>query len=298
MAAPGPANIIARRVTDDLIAFSGETAPRRYMKLFLTQKLAESHRFVNRMRDEANTIRECVAQLTTIVAELQVMSDQDEVHDSLLAAKDAKRSKESKLVALNDVIAKALEDIDTQETNVEILDDENDGAVPILSWIWVNLDCSWCLQVMSIWTWSPANGLAVVKSIWTWSPANGLAMVMSIWTWIPANGLAVLVEFADSSRLQDKMKVVFVQARGADESFIALMRDLCSALRVSITKNRRLIAELEALGQRGEALKPLDYMKEMVGRDSATLGVLEQLLAGTHVGMRLKASYISEMEET
>ncbi|GJY89561.1 hypothetical protein Tco_0504757 [Tanacetum coccineum] len=283
MAAPGPANIIARRVTDDLIAFSGETAPRRYMKLFLTQKLAESHRFVNRMRDEANTIRECVAQLTTIVAELQVMSDQDEVHDSLLAAKDAKRSKESKLVALNDVIAKALEDIDTQETNVEILDDENDGAVPILSWIWVNLDCSWCLQVMSIWTWSPANGLAVV---------------MSIWTWIPANGLAVLVEFADSSCLQDKMKVVFVQARGADESFIALMCDLCSALRVSITKNWRLIAELEALGQRGEALKPLDYMKEMVGRDFVTLGVLEQLLAGTHVGMRLKASYVAEMEET
>ncbi|GKB29479.1 hypothetical protein Tco_0868880, partial [Tanacetum coccineum] len=79
-----------------------------------------------------------------------------------------------------------------------------------------------------------------------------------------------LAEVADSSRLQDKMKVVFVQAR----------------------------AELEALGQRGEALKPLDYMKEMVGRDSVTLGVLEQLLAGTHVGMRLKASYVAEMEET
>ncbi|GKD92908.1 hypothetical protein Tco_1372745 [Tanacetum coccineum] len=44
---------------------------------------------------------------------------------------------------------------------------------------------------------------------------------------------------ADSSRLQDKIKVVFIQARDADESFIALMRDLCSAFRVSITKNRR-----------------------------------------------------------
>ncbi|GKC89294.1 hypothetical protein Tco_1149943 [Tanacetum coccineum] len=107
-----------------------------------------------------------------------------------------------------------------------------------------------------------------------------------------------LAEVVDSSRLQDKMKVVFVQARGEDESFIALMCDLCSALRVSIAKNRRLIAELESLGQREEALKPLDYMKEMVVRDSATLGVLEQLLAGTHVGMRLKASYVAEMEET
>ncbi|GJU82852.1 hypothetical protein Tco_1285217 [Tanacetum coccineum] len=281
MAAPGPANIIARRVTDDLIAFSGETAPRRYMKFFLTQKLAESRRFMNRMRDEANTVRECVAQLTAVVVELQAMSDQDEVHDSLLAAKDAKRSEESKLVALNDVIAEALEDIDTQETNVKILDDENDGVVPIL--------------VMSIWTWSPANGLAVVMSIWTWIPANGLAVVLTMADLYILNKLA---EVADSSCLQDKMKVVFVQARGADESFITLMCDLCSALRVSIIKSQRLIAKLETLGQRGEALKPLDYMEEMVVRDSAMLGVLEQLLAGTHVGMRLKASYVAEMEET
>ncbi|GKF78073.1 hypothetical protein Tco_0230543 [Tanacetum coccineum] len=76
------------------------------------------------------------------------------------------------------------------------------------------------------------------------------------------------------------------------------MRDLCSALRVGIAKNRRLIAELETLGQRAEALKPLDYMKEIVGRYAATLGVLEQLLAGTHVGMQLKASYVAEIEET
>ncbi|GJT46023.1 hypothetical protein Tco_0954738 [Tanacetum coccineum] len=84
-----------------------------------------------------------------------------------------------------------------------------------------------------------------------------------------------LAKVANSSRLQDKMKAVFVQARGADESFIALIRDLCSALRVSIAKNQRLIAELEALGQPAEASKPLDYMKEMVVRDFATLGILE-----------------------
>ncbi|GJU90263.1 hypothetical protein Tco_1302686 [Tanacetum coccineum] len=107
-----------------------------------------------------------------------------------------------------------------------------------------------------------------------------------------------LAEVADSSRLQDKMKIVFMQARGSDEYFIALMCDLCSALRVSIAKNQRLIAELKALGQWAEALKPLDYMKEIVGRDSAMLGVLEQSLVGTHVGMRLKANYVAEMKET
>nr|GEU77958.1 hypothetical protein [Tanacetum cinerariifolium] len=107
-----------------------------------------------------------------------------------------------------------------------------------------------------------------------------------------------LVEVANSSHVQDKMKVVFVQARGADESFIALLRDLCSALRVSISKNQVLIVELDALGQPTKASKPLDYMKEMVVRDFATLGVLEQLLAGAYVGMRLKASYVAAMEET
>ncbi|GKB61879.1 hypothetical protein Tco_0918065 [Tanacetum coccineum] len=68
--------------------------------------------------------------------------------------------------------------------------------------------------------------------------------------------------------------------------------------KVSITKDRRLIAKLEALGQRADALKPLEYMREMVARDSTRVGVLEQLLAGAHVGMCLKAGYAAEMEET
>ncbi|GJW78643.1 hypothetical protein Tco_0140325 [Tanacetum coccineum] len=109
MAALGPTNIVARRVTDDLIVFSGETAVPKYMKFFLVQKL-----------------------LTVVVAELQAMEDQDEVHDSLLAAKDAKRGEESKILALNDVIAKALNDIETLETDVEILDGENNVIIEYL----------------------------------------------------------------------------------------------------------------------------------------------------------------------
>nr|GFA31646.1 hypothetical protein [Tanacetum cinerariifolium] len=60
----------------------------------------------------------------------------------------------------------------------------------------------------------------------------------------------------------------------------------------------KLIDELEALGQRAVALKRLEYIREMVARDSTRVGVLEQLLAGGHVGMRLKANYATEMEET
>nr|GEW14572.1 hypothetical protein [Tanacetum cinerariifolium] len=84
-----------------------------------------------------------------------------------------------------------------------------------------------------------------------------------------------LTEIADSSHLQDKIKVVFSRVSIEDESFIGLMHDLYSDLRLSLTKNQRLIAELEALGQRGDALKPLEYMREMVARDFVMLGVLE-----------------------
>ncbi|GKB94919.1 hypothetical protein Tco_0981056 [Tanacetum coccineum] len=89
-----------------------------------------------------------------------------------------------------------------------------------------------------------------------------------------------LSEAVGSAILEDKMKVVFSRARESDQAFIDVLCDLCSALR------------------RADTLKPLEYMREIVARDSARVGVLEQLLAGAHVGMRLKAGYATEMEET
>ncbi|GKG16897.1 hypothetical protein Tco_0361854, partial [Tanacetum coccineum] len=100
----GPDNFVARRVIDNLITFSGETAVLKYMKFFLVQKM------------------------TTVIAELQAIEDQDEVHDSLLVAKDAKHGEKSKLLALHEVIAEALEEIESQWNNVEILDGEHDGV--------------------------------------------------------------------------------------------------------------------------------------------------------------------------
>ncbi|GJY15533.1 hypothetical protein Tco_0385955 [Tanacetum coccineum] len=106
-----------------------------------------------------------------------------------------------------------------------------------------------------------------------------------------------LTEIANSFRLQDKMKVVFSQACSAAESFIKLMRFLCSGLRLSHNKHHRLIVDLEALGQRGDALRSLDYMRKMVVYYSATLGVLEQLLASSQIRMRLKAGYVADIDE-
>nr|GEX13937.1 hypothetical protein [Tanacetum cinerariifolium] len=166
------------------------------------------------------------------------MEDQDEVHDSLLAAKDDKRGEESKLLALHEVIIEALEEIESQGHNVALLD------------------------------------------------------VVALYI------LDKLSEVANSSQLKDKIKVVFSRAQDSDESFIELLRELCSAIRLSITMDQRLIVELKVLGPRANVLKSLEYMREMVARDSARVGILEQLLAGAHVEMRLKAEYAADMGET
>ncbi|GJT20982.1 hypothetical protein Tco_0890919 [Tanacetum coccineum] len=56
-------------------------------------------------------------------------------------------------------------------------------------------------------------------------------------------------------------------------------------------------SRLEALGEQGDAVRCLDHMREIVARDSAKLGVLEQVLFGTHVGIGLKDSYAADMKE-
>nr|GEW12398.1 hypothetical protein [Tanacetum cinerariifolium] len=105
------------------------------------------------------------------------------------------------------------------------------------------------------------------------------------------------LKVTESSCLSDKMKVVFVRARSEDESFAGLMCDLCFSLRISLSKKRMLVAELEALGERGDAVRSLEHMGEIVARDYMTLRDLEQLLACAHVGMSLKDGYVADMEE-
>nr|GEW00901.1 hypothetical protein [Tanacetum cinerariifolium] len=114
--------MVARRVTDDLIIFSGETSPSRYTKFLLEQKIAESRRFVECMRSGVATSRDCIAQLNVVVAEFEATENQKQVHDSRLAAKDARRGEQGRLDGLNEMIDDALEEIEKLETNVEILE--------------------------------------------------------------------------------------------------------------------------------------------------------------------------------
>ncbi|GJW62632.1 hypothetical protein Tco_0111967 [Tanacetum coccineum] len=112
----------------------------------------------------------------------------------------------------------------------------------------------------------------------------------------PSFLLDKLSEVTGSPRLGDKMKYVFGRSRSEDESLRSLMRSLCSGLRVSLSNKRRLVAELEALGESEVVAKSLDHIRVIVGRDAVTLGELEALLARAQVGAALKTGFVADME--
>nr|GEX64699.1 hypothetical protein [Tanacetum cinerariifolium]GEY19516.1 hypothetical protein [Tanacetum cinerariifolium] len=91
-----------------------------------------------------------------------------------------------------------------------------------------------------------------------------------------------LSEVVESPRLVDKMKYVFSRSREDDESFAGLMHDLCLSLRVSLSKKRRLVAELEAVGEVEGAVKCLEHMRVIVASDA--------------VGVSLKAGFVDDMD--
>nr|GEV74648.1 hypothetical protein [Tanacetum cinerariifolium] len=72
------------------------------------------------------------------------------------------------------------------------------------------------------------------------------------------------------------------------------MRDLSLSLRISVSKKRRLVADLEALVEQGDPVWPLEHMREIVAHDSELLGELEKLLARAKVD---KDGYMTDMEE-
>ncbi|GJW92954.1 hypothetical protein Tco_0172626 [Tanacetum coccineum] len=82
MVRPAQGNAIARRVIDDLIDFSGETSVDGYM-------------------------RNMIAQLTALVAEMEAFDDPGEVFDTLMGLRDDIRVEEAKLAGVNDLITQA-----------------------------------------------------------------------------------------------------------------------------------------------------------------------------------------------
>ncbi|GJQ94207.1 hypothetical protein Tco_0005346 [Tanacetum coccineum] len=92
MEAPGPSNLVAMRVIDELADFSTQNS------------------------------RTYIAQLNVMISEMEAMEDQDEVYDSLMCLRDDKRAKNENLMVLNELVAMAEEDINRKEVHVEIME--------------------------------------------------------------------------------------------------------------------------------------------------------------------------------
>ncbi|GJY98235.1 hypothetical protein Tco_0515145 [Tanacetum coccineum] len=121
MAGPVEGNAVVRRVIDDLIDFSGETSVDGYMRFFKAQQVAESRLFVNRMREEAETSRNRIGQLTALVAEMEAFDDPGEVFDTLIGLRDDIRVEEAKLAGVNVLITDAEEEIMLKEGQLEAM---------------------------------------------------------------------------------------------------------------------------------------------------------------------------------
>ncbi|GJX00671.1 hypothetical protein Tco_0689205 [Tanacetum coccineum] len=112
-----------------------------------------------------------------------------------------------------------------------------------------------------------------------------------------------LSEVAESPHLVDKMKYVFGRSHGKDESLAGLIAKgavkCLEHMGVIVARDVVTLGELETLLGRAQVLILLVAVPGVVPVTyAATLGDLEQLLAGSNVGMRLKASYVAVMEET
>ncbi|GJS71196.1 hypothetical protein Tco_0704037 [Tanacetum coccineum] len=267
MAAPGAGNQVARRVIDDL--------------------------------------------LNALIAKMEAFEDQGEVFDTLMSLRDDRYVEETKLAGLNKLITQGEEEIEMKEAQLECF--ECLGMSFLFSLEIVCVATLHNLAALGVWVADNAfqnlvclevaqlNMVSVMHSLSQCTPMSPLSFMQSLLPLFGIHGpffiLDKLSEVAESPRLADKMKYVFGRSRGEDESFAKLVRDLCFALRISLSKKRRLVAELEALGEREGAAKPFEHMKEIVARDAVTLGELETLLARALVGVSLKAGFVADMEE-
>nr|GEU66376.1 hypothetical protein [Tanacetum cinerariifolium] len=316
MAAHEPSNFIARRVVDDLIDFSGETVVSKFMKFFFVQHVADIRRFVNRMREEAQTDRNCIAQLTALVAETEAMEDQEEVFDTLMCLRDDIRDENRKLLELNDVIVEAEERIATKEAHVEIMKAGGDGVYSWVSFVPVFMVVLDSLYRAAKYMHRLRGYVELLLEMghlgygWQRMQCRACCVPLGSLGEEEEAELEALGQRGDALRSLDYMGEMVVR----DSATLRVLEQLLASTHVgmrlkagyvadmdeaeiTLSKSRGLIAEIEALGARAYAVRALGNMREIVARDAATLGVLEQLVAGTYVTMRLKDGYITEMEE-
>ncbi|GJY25732.1 hypothetical protein Tco_0400458 [Tanacetum coccineum] len=197
---------------------------------------------------EAQTARNLIARLNALIAEMGALEDQGEFFDTLMGLRDDRHVEETKLMGLNDLITQAGEEIKMKEAQLESM-----VVVPFLMLLAVN-----------------EFSRSLVAEYGT-SFEHVACFFMYVRDMLPLE----LTEVTESSRLLDKMKVVFDKTRSEEKAFASLMKDLSLSVRISVSKKRRLVAELKALVERGDPARPLEHMSVIVARDSKLLGELE-----------------------
>ncbi|GKB26795.1 hypothetical protein Tco_0866196 [Tanacetum coccineum] len=108
-------------VVDDLIELSGKTDPNEYLKLFVTQQIADRRGFIARMGPEVNIARNKVGQLNALIAELDALEDVGEVWDIIMCLRYEQRNVEAKLADLQYWLTVAEEEIVEKQKQLKFL---------------------------------------------------------------------------------------------------------------------------------------------------------------------------------
>ncbi|GJX21096.1 hypothetical protein Tco_0223773 [Tanacetum coccineum] len=208
-----------------------------------------------------------IARLNALIAEMEALEDQGEVYDTLMGLRDDRHCENTKLMGLNDLI--------TQAEEIEMKEAQSMG-MKLASTLLINLQVIFLRSVVEDYR---------------------LAMEINRVTMEVDNVVSERAEFIEEL---DSLGVRPVPAETAEVfGWSIQMKDQETMARLQILEREiKLNASNQELTSGGVVcLSTLDYMREIVARDTAKLGVLEQLLACTHVGIPLKAGYVADMEE-
>nr|GEW43427.1 hypothetical protein [Tanacetum cinerariifolium] len=96
-----------------------ETSIDGYMTFFKSQQIVESRGFINRMREEANTVRNLVGQFNSLITEMEALEDQGEIFETLMDLRNDREAAQTKLQGLNELITQAEEEIETKEVQIQ-----------------------------------------------------------------------------------------------------------------------------------------------------------------------------------
>ncbi|GKA22241.1 hypothetical protein Tco_0708203 [Tanacetum coccineum] len=297
MAAPGGNNQVARRVIDDLIEFSGETSVDGYMSFFKSQQIAETRSFINRMHDEVNTARNLFGQLTALIAEVIILNARIKLQvfwNKLVNDAEAEvEEKEAQVMGMIYVCVKnelCMDVLLFDPYTFRLLTPDSeyiDSSLPVI--LFVNGDLIFLFRLL------PVKTKYVCSSKQCFMGVEVVALVGVLFR-LPI----LFIEFRSRLVCLAAMNGAYVTdgcyAKAEDQAFSGLISNIYVALRISLSKKQKLIAELEAVGDEEGVAKGLENLTVVVARDTATLGDLEHLLARSQVGVALKAGFVNDMQ--